>query len=98
MPADGLHNLGGHAAEQLLTYLSRIERLEGEIAELNDDKREVYAEAKACGFDKAILRKLVARRRKDRSELQEEDALLELYEAAVLAVAERPPAKCPLDD
>lgn len=88
------HNsLGGSGADQLRAYVARIERLEEEIKGLNDDKREIYAEAKSCGFDKATLRKLIARRRKASNDLQEEDALLELYEAAIAA-----PPKDPLED
>lgn len=71
------------AAGQLTAYVSRVERLEGEIDALNDGKREVYAEAKACGLCKKTLRKVVARRRKDTDEVQEEDFLLELYERAI---------------
>lgn len=95
MADSDFHNaLGGNSADQLRAYVTRIERLEEEIAALNDDKREVYAETRACGFDKAIMRKLIQRRRKDRSELKEEDELLDLYEAALLTVDER---RDPLD-
>ncbi|KFH18467.1 DUF2312 domain-containing protein [Brucella abortus] len=78
--------LGGNAAKQLRAYVTRIERIEAEVAELNDGKSEVYAEAKACGFDKKVMRKLIQRRRKGREAVEEEDAILELYEAAVNGV------------
>ncbi len=88
---DRHHNsLGGAAADQLRAYVTRIERLGEEIDGLNGDKREVYGEAKAAGFDKPTMRKLIQRRRKDRSDLQEEDALLELYEAIVTNVPRDP--------
>lgn len=85
MTDDASHSMGGNSADQLRGYIHRIERLETEIDELNADKREVYAEIKACGFCKKTLRKLVIRRRKDRSELEEEDALLDLYEQVLSA-------------
>lgn len=84
------------AAGQLTAYVSRIENLEGEIKALNDDKGEVYAEAKACGLCKKTLRKLIARRRKDGDEVREEDMLLELYESAIAGVLAAE-AKDPLD-
>ncbi len=83
MDAGNLHNSLGTGVAQLRAYIHRIEDLEGEVAALNDGKREVYGEAKAAGFDKATIRKLVQRRRKSHDELQETDALLEAYEAAL---------------
>lgn len=81
---DSKHNsIGGVAADQLRAYITRIERLEEEVSGLNADKREIYAEAKAAGFDKKTMRKLIIRRSKDETEIYEEDALLELYEAAL---------------
>lgn len=83
--------IGGNSAEQLRAYVRRIERIEGEVDDLNADKSEVYAETKAAGFDKRTLRKLVVRRRKDRTDVIEEDELLEMYEAAMVAADERDP-------
>jgi len=88
---DNYHNaLGGSTADQLRAYVVRIERIEAEIADLNDDKRDIYAEAKAVGLCKKTLRKLILRRKKDRTDLQEEDALLDLYETALSHVKNDP--------
>lgn len=85
--ADSFHNcLGGNSADQLRAYVHRVERIETEIAECNDMKKEVYKEAKSCGFCKVTLRKVIARRRRTRAEIVEEDDLLELYEAALISV------------
>jgi uncharacterized protein (UPF0335 family) len=67
------------AADQLRSYVERIERIEEEIAGLNGDKKEIYAEAKGNGFDTKALKKIVALRRKDYAERREEAAILELY-------------------
>ncbi|MCP2080729.1 UNVERIFIED_ORG: uncharacterized protein (UPF0335 family) [Methylorubrum zatmanii] len=67
------------AAAQLKSIIERIERLEEEKAGIAGDIKDVYAEAKGNGFDSAVLRKIVARRKRDRDEVQEEDAILELY-------------------
>lgn len=94
---DPKHNsVGGVAAAQLRAYVLRIERLQGEQDALGRDKGGVYAEAKATGFDKKTLRRLVTRRRQDRSDREEGDALLDLYEAAI-ATLERTVEHDPLD-
>ena len=67
------------AADQLKAIVERIERLEEEKAALGSDIRDVYAEAKGNGFDVKVLRKIVALRRKDHAERQEEESILELY-------------------
>lgn len=67
------------AAGQLRSLVERIERLEEEKKALAGDIREVYAEAKANGFDTKILRKVIAKRKQDANERNEEEAMLELY-------------------
>lgn len=67
------------AAGQLLAIIERIERLEEEKKEVTEQIKEVYAEAKGNGFDVKTLRKIVALRRKDPEERNEEEAMLDLY-------------------
>lgn len=69
--------------EQLKNYIERIERLEEEKAALATDIREVYAEAKANGCDTKAMRSIVALRRKDAAEREEEQTILELYQQAL---------------
>jgi uncharacterized protein (UPF0335 family) len=71
------------AADQLRSFVERIERIEEEIKERNADKSDIYKEAKMNGFDVKVLRKIVALRRKDYAERQEEDAILEMYMSAL---------------
>jgi uncharacterized protein (UPF0335 family) len=73
----------GIAAAQLKSVIERIERLEEEKKAIADDIREVYAEAKANGFDAPTLRRVVALRKQDQSERQEKEALLDLYLSAL---------------
>ena len=80
--SDRAENLGGATKEKLKAFIARIERLEGEKAELSADVREVYAEVKAFGFDTKVLRKVIALRKMDAAERAEQDALLELYMGA----------------
>jgi uncharacterized protein (UPF0335 family) len=67
------------AGEQLKSIVERIERLEEEKQTLADDIKEVYAEAKANGFDTKTLRQVVRLRKQDLAERQEQEALLDLY-------------------
>jgi uncharacterized protein (UPF0335 family) len=76
-------DVGGIAANQLKQFVDRIERLEEEKKALQEDIKEVYAEAKGRGFDIKILRKIIALRKKDQAELDEEEALLDVYKRAL---------------
>ena len=71
------------AEGQLKSLVERIERLEEEKRALSGDLKEVYAEAKGHGFDTKILRKVVALRRKDAVEREEEDTMVTLYMSAL---------------
>lgn len=71
------------AADQLRQLIERIERLEEEKAALAADIREVYAEAKAHGFDTKIMRQVVRLRKMENSDRQEQEAVLELYKSAL---------------
>ena len=75
--------VGGIAADQLKSYVERIERLEEEKAALQADMREVFAEAKANGFDTKIMRQVLKLRKMDRDDRQEQEHLLELYKRAL---------------
>ncbi len=76
-------DVGGITAEQLKAYVERIERLEEEKAALAADVREVYAEAKANGFDVKIMRQVVRLRKLDSQDRTEQEALLDLYMRAL---------------
>lgn len=82
-PAQPGHNSGGIAADQLTSFVERIERLEEEKAATQTDIKEVYAELKSAGFDAKIVRAVVRERKKDRAERQEFEALFDIYAHAV---------------
>ncbi|TGQ67677.1 DUF2312 domain-containing protein [Mesorhizobium sp. M00.F.Ca.ET.186.01.1.1] len=71
------------AAGQLRAFIERIERLEEEKKTISDDIKEVFAEAKGTGFDTKAMRSIIRLRKKDQAERQEEDAILDLYMAAL---------------
>ena len=75
---------------QLQSFVDRIERLEAEKAAISVDIRDVYAETKSNGFNVKIIKKIIAMRKKDGAELQEEQALIATYMGALGMLAGTP--------
>lgn len=75
--------LNASAQGQLKSIVERIERLEQEKAEVAEQIKEVFSEAKGNGFDVKILRKVVRIRKQDRAKRLEEEAILDLYLSAI---------------
>jgi len=73
----------GIAAAQLKSIVERIERLEEEKKAIADDIKDVYGEAKANGYDTKALRTIIRLRKQDATEREEQDAILDLYKAAL---------------
>lgn len=71
------------AADELRQFVERFERLETEKRDLAEQQKEVMSEAKGRGYDIKVLRKLIALRKRDKDDLAEEEAVLELYRAAL---------------
>jgi uncharacterized protein (UPF0335 family) len=67
------------AKDHLKAFVERIERLEEEKKAIAGDVRDVYAEAKANGFDTRALRAIVQLRRQDAEERRAHEAVLETY-------------------
>ena len=70
-------------AAELRQFVERYERLDQERRDLADQQKEVMAEAKGRGYDTKILRRIVALRKRDRDDIAEEEAVLELYKEAL---------------
>ena len=75
--------VGGIAGEQLRTFIERIERLEEEKKDVQDQIKEVFSEAKGVGFDTRIMRQLLRLRRLRDADRSEQEELLEIYKAAI---------------
>ena len=71
------------AGERLRAFVERIERLEADKAAVVGDIRDVYAEAKAAGFEVKVLRQIVRLRGMDQAERAEQEELLALYRRAL---------------
>ena len=70
---------GGH----IRSFVERIENIDGELQELNEQKKEVFAEAKGEGFDVKILKEIIKLRKQDQEERDERESLLDLYMRAM---------------
>jgi uncharacterized protein (UPF0335 family) len=71
------------AAGQLRAFVERIERMNEEKATINDDLKEIYAEARGVGFHVPAIKTIVKLRKMDTAERQEEESILDLYKAAL---------------
>jgi len=71
------------AGQELRQFIERYERLEAEKKDIADAQKEVMAEAKGRGYDTKVMRKIVALRKRDANDLAEEEAVLDMYKAAL---------------
>ncbi len=76
-------DVGGIAGERLKSFIERIERLEEEKKALAEDIKEVFAEAKGVGFVVKIMRQIIKIRHLDQDDLDEQEALLDIYKRAL---------------
>ena len=70
-------------ADELRQFVERYERLEAEKKDIGEQQKEVMAEAKGRGYDTKVLRKIVALRKRDKDDIAEEEAVLEMYKEAL---------------
>ncbi|SDE03848.1 DUF2312 domain-containing protein [Limimaricola pyoseonensis] len=70
-------------AEELRQFIERVEHLEAEKKDIAEQIKEVMAEAKGRGYDTKVLRKVIALRKREPDDIAEEEAVLELYKAAL---------------
>jgi uncharacterized protein (UPF0335 family) len=78
---------------KIRAFVERIENIDSEIQELNEQKKEVFAEAKGDGFDVKILREIVKLRKQDEEERDERESMLDLYMRAMEQAAPEKVAK-----
>lgn len=80
--------IGNIDAGRLESFVNRIERLNEEKEAIATDVKEVYGEAKSMGYDVKIMREIVKLRKKNQSEREEEEFLLDVYKRALNLVFE----------
>lgn len=64
---------------QLKAIVERVEFVEAELREKQDDRKEIYLEAKSSGLDVAAIRAIVRMRREDPAKRAEREASIDLY-------------------
>ena len=78
---------------RIRSFVERIEHLDAELQELNEQKKELFLEAKAGGFDVKILKEIIKLRKQCKEERDERDTLLDLYMRAMETAKPEPSAK-----
>ncbi len=73
----------GVTAAELRQFIEQFEALDAQKKDLADQQKEVMAEAKARGYDTKVMRKVIALRKRKPDEIAEEEAVLEMYKAAL---------------
>src|SRR4029450_3404158 len=73
----------GIAGERIRSFVERIEQLDTELQALNEQKKEVFAEAKGEGFDVKVLKEIIRLRKQDQDERDEHETLLDVYMRAM---------------
>ena len=76
-------DVGGVSGDRLRSFVERIERLEEEKREVQDQIKDVFAEAKGEGFDVKVMRQVVRLRRLRPNDRSEQEELLDLYKSAL---------------
>jgi uncharacterized protein (UPF0335 family) len=71
------------AADELRGFIERYERLDAEKKDLNDSQKEVMAEAKGRGYDTKVIKKVIAMRKRNRDDLDNENAITDMYCSAL---------------
>jgi uncharacterized protein (UPF0335 family) len=79
MKMQNTDNLTESTRDKLRQTIAKIERLEEEKKEVADQIKEIYAEAKAFGFDTKALRQVVKLRRIAKAEREEQEMIVDTY-------------------
>lgn len=69
--------------EEIRQFIERYEALEAQKKDLAEEMKECMAEAKGRGYDVKVLKKIIAIRKRDKDDIAEEEAILELYKQAL---------------
>ncbi len=81
--ADPDSNVGGIAVDRLRSVIERVERLEEERKALAGDIKDIFTEAKSAGFDVHTIKNIIKLRKKEPSEIEEQETLLDIYRRAL---------------
>lgn len=71
------------AADELRQFIEQYEQLEAEKKDIAERQKEVMSEAKARGYDTKVMKQIIALRKRNKDDISEEEALLDMYKAAL---------------
>jgi uncharacterized protein (UPF0335 family) len=80
---ENMTKIGNVAADQLKSYIERIEKLEEEKADISEHIRNVFAEAKGNGYDAKAMREILKLRKLESHEREEQEYMLDIYKRAL---------------
>jgi len=78
-----MNSIDNESKKILKQYIERIERLEEEKSIINNDIKDLFADAKAKGFVPNVMKQLIKLRKMDVTKLNEQEILLDLYMKAI---------------
>lgn len=78
--SDAAYNV---TAEELRQFIEQYESLEAEKKDISEQQKDVMSEAKARGYDTKVLKKIVALRKRNKDDVAEEEAILDIYKSAL---------------
>ncbi|MBC7140114.1 MAG: DUF2312 domain-containing protein [Defluviimonas sp.] len=70
-------------ADEMRQFIEQYEHLEAEKKDITEQQKDVMSEAKGRGYDTRVMKKIIAIRKRDKNDLEEEEAILELYKSAL---------------
>jgi len=80
MSNDASYNV---TADELRQFIEQYEHLESEKNDLTEQQKDIMSEAKARGYDTKVMKKIMAMRKRDSNDLAEEEAIMDVYKAAL---------------
>ena len=80
MPSDATYNV---AADELRQFIEQYEHLEAEKKDITEQQKDIMSEAKARGYDTKVRKKIIGVRKRDKNDLAEEEAIMDIYKAAL---------------
>lgn len=75
---------GESASREIRDFVADVEALDAQIKDIQKDRRDLFTVMRSKGYDMKALRRLLAERRRDAAELEEEKALVEQYKELLL--------------
>ena len=78
--SDAAYNV---TADELRQFIEQYEHLEAEKKDITEQQKDIMSEAKARGYDTKVLKKIIGLRKRDKNDLAEEEAIMDIYKAAL---------------